>query len=150
MEEARKLEIAQRIRDLRERSPWGQAAIAEKLGLRLRSYQKLEKVGTERFERCEELASIHAQWTSRTEGWAHADADWIWDGKVRGATPDLLAELSPAGGNLTQLDRIEQTLAELRRDVSALVAERDAAAAEPDAEPRAPERPKRRRGGAQG
>lgn len=65
MEEQQRLEIAGRITQLRERSPWGQPQIAEKLGIGLRAYQKVEAVGTTHYERCEALAEIHKQWTSR-------------------------------------------------------------------------------------
>jgi transcriptional regulator with XRE-family HTH domain len=108
MEEAQRLEIAARITALRERSPWGQPQIAQKLGIGLRAYQKVERVGTTHFDRCEEIAAIHQEWTQRDPQWAHADAGWIWDGRARGDTPDLLGVLDqgPAG----QLDRIEAKL----------------------------------------
>ncbi len=62
MEEAQRLEIAERITELRERSPFTQPQVAAKLGIGLRAYQKLEDRGTTKFERCQELAAIHAEW----------------------------------------------------------------------------------------
>lgn len=121
MEEAQRLEIAHRITQLRERSPFTQPAVAAKLGIGLRAYQKLERVGTTKYERCEELAEIHAEWARDSADWGHVSADWIWDGRIpRGAAPDLLGELN---GERTQLDRIEALLLDLRDRVTELADE---------------------------
>jgi len=112
MEEQQRLEMAARITELRERSPYHQPDVARKLNIGLRAYQKLEARGTGRFERCEELAKIHKTWTARHPEWRHASADWIWDGKVRADTPDLMAALSRAE-EPSQLDRVEQKLDEV-------------------------------------
>jgi transcriptional regulator with XRE-family HTH domain len=106
VEEAQKLDIAKRIRLLRERSPLGQREIAERLGITLRAYQKVEARGTTKMERCEELAEIH-----------DVTAAWIWSGKKRLPAPDVLSDL---GDDSDQLDRIEDkldflTAAEVRR-----------------------------------
>lgn len=109
MEETQRLEIARRIKDLRVRSPYTQPKIAAELNIGLRGYQKLEEKGTTSFERCEEIARIHAGWTKRTPDWTFVDADWIWDGQRRDETPDLMGSL----GGGSQLNRIEQVLGEL-------------------------------------
>jgi transcriptional regulator with XRE-family HTH domain len=106
VEEAQKLEIAKRIRLLRERSPFGQREIADRLGIGLRAYQKVEAKGTTRMERCEELAEIH-----------NVTAAWIWSGKKKLPAPDVLSALED---DSDRLDKIEDKLdflteAEVRR-----------------------------------
>lgn len=102
MDEAHKLEIGARIKHLRERSPFKQQAVADRLGIGIRAYQNLERVGTVRYERCEELGEIF-----------EADPRWIWDGHERGmVTPD------PLGASV--LDRIEAKLDTLSERVAAL------------------------------
>lgn len=97
MEEAQKLEMAERIRELRERSPYTQPEVADKLGIGLRAYQKLEAKGTIRWERAEELAAIY-----------EVAPRWIWDGSGTGETPDVLSGLD---GSVTErLSRIEERL----------------------------------------
>lgn len=96
MEETQRLEIGHRIRQLREKSRWTQPDLAEKLGLSLRGYQKLEEKGTTKFERAEAVARIHG-----------VDAGWIWEGTDKGPTPDVLGALGARGGadQLTRLER---------------------------------------------
>lgn len=110
MEERQRLEIGERIRALRERSPFTQPDVADALGIKLRGYQKLEKDGTTKYERCEEIAAIHAEWTKRAEGWEHVSADWIWDGKERAETPDLMGQLTDAA-TTPQLAAIVESVA---------------------------------------
>lgn len=110
MQAQQKLEIADRIKDLRERSPYKQEAIANKLGLKLRSYQKLEAKGTEDFERCEALYEIHKEWASVDPEWAHMSAGWIWDGRDRRKGADLSDLLKAAEPN--DLSLVEQKLNE--------------------------------------
>lgn len=81
MEEQRRKEIGQRMKELRERSPYTQDDIAEMLGVKPRTYQRQEERGTTKFALVERLAEIHQTWTSRSDEWAFVDADWIWDGK---------------------------------------------------------------------
>ena len=107
MEEAQRLEIAERITELRERSPFTQPQVATKLGIGLRAYQKLEDRGTTKFDRCQELADIHAEWMATDPDYSALDATWIWNGRSRDAVPD------PFAGAPSQLDRIEQALADL-------------------------------------
>lgn len=92
MDAAQKLEIGERIKGLRERSPYTQPVMADKVGKTLRAYQQWEAKGTERWENIEAVADIHG-----------VSPHWIYDGKE---TPDLMGSLSDAG----QLDRIEALL----------------------------------------
>jgi transcriptional regulator with XRE-family HTH domain len=110
MDEAQRLQIAERIKDLRERSPYTQPNLAEKLGITLRAYQKMEANGTTKWERCEELGEIHG-----------VDPRWIWEGEERPATPDLMGRLS--SGPEAQLDRIERMLEVVLGALEELVAE---------------------------
>lgn len=115
MEAQHKLEIARRITDLRERSPYTQPEIAEKLGITLRAYQKVEQKGTESIERCEELFEIHRGWAAKDSEWRHISSGWIWDGKVReGDLFGGLSELEP-----TEVDEV----LELRAQVTKLLAD---------------------------
>lgn len=124
MDEAARLRMGQRITRLRERSPYTQPTVAEKLGVGLRAYQKLEARGTTKFERCEEIAKIHAKWAKRSKDFSHADAQWIWDGIVpletEGApatngTPDPFAEAESGGDDIAE---IRGELAALREDMT--------------------------------
>lgn len=102
MDEKQRLEIAERIRELRERSPLTQPQIAERLHLTLRGYQKLEQRGTTKYERAQELADIHG-----------VDPDWIWDGREKGPTPDPFAPREMVEFLATPVD-------ELRREIERL------------------------------
>lgn len=114
MEEAQRLEIAERITELRERSPFTQPQVAAKLGIGLRAYQKLEDRGTTKFERCQELAAIHAEWMATDPDYSGLDATWLWNGRRRDAVPD------PFARGPSQLDRIEQALADISERLDAL------------------------------
>lgn len=102
MDEAHRLQIAARIADLRERSPLTQPKIAERLGIGLRAYQKLEEKGTTKWERVEELAEIHG-----------VTPHYIWDGTEQGPTPDVLAELNGAGDLAALRESVDQLRGEL-------------------------------------
>lgn len=144
MEEAQRLAMAQRITKLRERSPFTQPDIAGKLGIGLRGYQKLEKVGTTKHERCEELAEIHHEWAKDSPDYGHVSADWIWDGRrpaderaADGQVPDLAQVLGHGDADelrqllvdaLDRLDAMQTTLdgeavanAEMRSQIAELV-----------------------------
>jgi transcriptional regulator with XRE-family HTH domain len=83
MEQAQRFEMGARIKALRERSPWTQPEVAEKLGLGLRGYQEIEVRGTTKWDHVRRLAEIH-----------DADAGWIWEGDpVSSDEPPLLAEI---------------------------------------------------------
>lgn len=89
-----------RIRELRERSPWKQHHMAEKIGVGLRMWQRIEQRGTTEWERVEQIAEIH-----------DVDPHWIWSGEEKPATPDLMRQLN--GSSSEQLDRIEGMLQRL-------------------------------------
>ena len=113
VEQARKLAIGARIKDARERSKWRQQAVADKLGIGLRAYQKLEKEGTSHFERCEELAEI-----LELEG---VTADYLWDGTPEQPASPLDALSAPtSAADLAdlrdQLDRLERAVGLLLAD----------------------------------
>lgn len=97
MEETQRLQIAQRVRELREQSPFSQQEMADKLGISLRAYQKLEHNGLQRWKRAEELGEIF-----------EVDPGWIWHGQ-KDPIPtedveDLLHQI------LGRLDEIESRL----------------------------------------
>lgn len=133
MEEKQRLEIAERIRVLRERSPFTQPDVADKLGIKLRSYQKLEKQGTTKYERCEELAAIHANWSSHAEGWEHVSADWIWDGRDLSSAESPLDVLSRKQGEAS-LSEVAAAVEQLRMEMAAMKVELLAAIATVQAE----------------
>ncbi len=118
MEEQQRLEIADRIKRLRQRSPFKQPQIAERLDIGLRAYQKLEKVGTTEYERCEELADIHHDWSQRDPEWAHVSAGWIWDGQERPGDLDLMSAL-PAKSPDDRLNAVMAAVEALRLEMVA-------------------------------
>jgi transcriptional regulator with XRE-family HTH domain len=119
MEERQRLEIGERIRLLRERSPFTQEDVAEVLGIKLRGYQKLEKEGTTKYERCAEVAAIHAEWSAHADGWQHVSADWIWDGVERQGAGDLIGSLKDAEPGLKEIgDQIASLRAELLSELA--------------------------------
>jgi transcriptional regulator with XRE-family HTH domain len=103
MEEAQRVQIAERIRELRERSPYTQPVVAEKLDLSLRGYQKLEERGTTKWERCEEIAELYG-----------VDPLWIWDGTEKEAAPDVMGQLSDPA-----VRELSDAVAALAKDLAA-------------------------------
>jgi len=96
MEEQQRVEIGQRIRELREASPYTNESIAEHVGVGVRAV---------------------ANWISGTTGITYANAKkvaelfevdirWLWDGVERPKDNDLMGALSGAD----QLSRIERKL----------------------------------------
>ena len=104
LEKERKLQIAERIRELRQNSPYTQEAIAERLGVTVRAYQKQEKTGGVSYENVEKLAGLHG-----------VETDWILRGD-KPATPDLLG----ANHDGSQLDRMEKQLNDVAEQLDAL------------------------------
>jgi DNA-binding XRE family transcriptional regulator len=97
MVEDQQREIAHRIRELRERSAYTQQDLADKLGLTVWAYQRLERRGTSRWRQVVELADAH-----------EIDPEWIWGGEVTDGhardSRDVLKEI------FERLDRIEERL----------------------------------------
>lgn len=106
MEERQRLEIADRIRELRERSPYTQPVMADKLGLTLRGYQKIEERGTTKWERCEAIAKI-----------LEVDPRWLWDGTEKGASPDPFATSQSAEADAVAA--LAGEVHEMRRELAA-------------------------------
>lgn len=80
LDEAAKAERAGRIRQLREESPYTQPALADKVGVTLRAYQRWEEGGGIEWEHLEKLAEIH-----------DVDVQWIHRGREQGPAPDPFA-----------------------------------------------------------
>ena len=114
MEEAARREMGARIRDLRERSPYKQAHMAEQLNVGLRMYQRIEQRGTTEWERVQQIAEIHG-----------VDPHWIWDGEEKPETPDLIAQMNGS----SQLDRIEAAIQRLEETQAVFLSHIEAAAA---------------------
>lgn len=134
METEERQQVAARIIELRERSPYTQPVMADKLGISLRGYQKLEENGTQSYERCKELVAIHRAWAHRDPHWQHLDAEWIYTGLGDPAdhgvndTPDLMLALSKASGGLPgalaeQMERLNGEISDLRDAVLHLTAD---------------------------
>lgn len=79
MDQQQKLAIGARIKDLRERSPYTQEALADRLGVSLRGYQRMEETGGIKYANVEKLAHVH-----------EVDVDYILRGTLEKApAPDL-------------------------------------------------------------
>lgn len=126
MDQTQRLEIASRIAQLRERSPFTQPQVADQLGLTLRGYQKIEAKGTASFERCEELAKIHSVWTGQSEDYPHVTASWIYNGEPT-ATPDLAEVL---GDPVPEADDVRELLTDALDRLEAIQSTLDAQNAE--------------------
>jgi hypothetical protein len=111
LDQQHRLEVAARIRQLRETSGpprLTQPKIADYIGLSLRGYQKAEKTGGIAWEKLEKLGELHG-----------VDPHWILDGEERGDTPDALAALNGKPPNepadlRVQLDRIETDVRDIK------------------------------------
>jgi transcriptional regulator with XRE-family HTH domain len=111
MEEQQRVEIGQRIRELRETSPHTNESIAEHVGVGVRSV---------------------ANWISGTTGITYANAKkvaelfevdvrWLWDGKERPDDTDFLGKLSAATPP-AELRAVLESLEELRKRQAAFEA----------------------------
>lgn len=106
LDEQQRIERAERIKQLREESPYTQAALAERIGVSPRAYQRWEEGGGIEWDHLERLAEIHG-----------VDVMWIHRGVGRGPTPDLLS----APVSRSELD---ERLEWIERALVALLAER--------------------------
>ncbi len=127
MDQAQRLEIAERITELRIRSPYKQPYMARKLGYEsVRGYQKLEQKGTTDFERCEEIAEIHSAWTEDSDDYAFMTASWIYSGKKRTVpTAEDFAKLNGHGetSEASDLDKALDLLEATQSDLDAQAGE---------------------------
>lgn len=80
LDELQRAQRAERIKQLREESPYTQEALSDKLGITVRAYQAWEEGGGIKWENLENLAEIHS-----------VDIQWIHRGQERGPTPDPFA-----------------------------------------------------------
>lgn len=102
MEQQQKLDIGERIRDLREASPHTNRSIAEHVGVSERAVGKwIEGKGIE-WDNLVAVADLFG-----------VDSNWLWSGRAlddRGPAPDPFAD-----PYAEQLDRIEEKLDEILR-----------------------------------
>ena len=101
MDELRRREIAERIKEARARAGLRQKEVAAALNLETRSYQKIEQVGITYYERAEELAEIFK-----------VSAEWLWSGEE--------SEVMTEGGAPAWAKRLENRLESLNYEVSEL------------------------------
>lgn len=94
---AQRIARGERIKQLREESPYTQPVLAEKVGVTLRAYQRWEEGGGIEWDHLEKLAEIYG-----------VDVQWIHRGEERGPAPDPFATDSA------------KVVEELRREVRAL------------------------------
>jgi transcriptional regulator with XRE-family HTH domain len=117
MDEQQRLEIGERLKDLRDNSPETNRSVGDAVGVSERTV---------------------AEWSAGRQGmtYEHAkkvaelfdvDIDWLWRGKGRGATPDLMGQLD--GGSVI-LNRVEQMCQEIGERLEALEAGQGAIVAE--------------------
>jgi transcriptional regulator with XRE-family HTH domain len=83
MKEAERRKMGERIRELRERSPYKQRDMARKLRISTRMYQKNEERGTSDWGRVQKIARIHK-----------VDPLWIWTGEDQPTPTNLDRRLS--------------------------------------------------------
>lgn len=83
MEKQHRLEIGQRIRELRENSAETNRSIAEAVGVGERSVAAWVAGGGIAYDNAKKVADLFG-----------VDVDYIWRGRSKGATPDLMGDLS--------------------------------------------------------
>jgi len=103
LEEQQRSERAGRIKKLREESPFTQEAVADRVGVKLRTYQKWEEGGGITWVHLESLASLH-----------DVEVQWIHRGEQRTSDPVELREL---------LDRVLDEQANLLAKLDAVLDE---------------------------
>lgn len=125
LSKTRRAEIGERVKALRERSPIKGPVLAEKLHVSYRQYQNYERPGPGDFDTCERIAKLHWRlWAKHDPEYGFVSPGWLWDGKDRRQTPDVLQAIS--GGNKPQLDQIEHKLDSLETKLDTLLRNWDA------------------------
>lgn len=107
MEQKQKAEIGQRIKELRKNSAETNRSIAEFVGVSERTVAGWiagEGISYANAEKVAELFGV--------------DVDWIWRGRSKGETPDLMGRLSEAPPD--RLEAIEQRLARIELILDAI------------------------------
>jgi transcriptional regulator with XRE-family HTH domain len=107
LDSERKRQIGDRLKELREGSPYTQEAIADRLGITVRAYQKQEATGGVSYDNIEKLAELHG-----------VEADWILKGDTE--TPDLLGGSDEA--IIQRIDDLAATVERLARSMAEFVA----------------------------
>lgn len=115
LDEQQQIERAARIKQLREESPYTQAALADLIGVTPRAYQRWEEGGGIEWDHLERLAEIH-----------DVEVMWIHRGSGRGPTPEMFrpdgaSELREAVAALeSKIDQVLGRVAQLGATVLAV------------------------------
>lgn len=108
MEKQQRLEIGQRIKELRENSAETNRSIAEHVGVGERSVAAWVAGGGIAWDNAKKVAELFG-----------VDVDYIWRGERRkGATPDVMTVLSAEDEVLKRLDRIEKAVLAMRTSLA--------------------------------
>lgn len=103
MDAQQRIEIGNRIRDLRNASPQTNRSIADYVGVKERAVANWIGGSTGiTYEHCKTVAQLF-----------NVDHNWLWSGEERGQAPDLMAGLS--ADDSERLKRVERKLDELLR-----------------------------------
>jgi len=106
LDEQQQLERAARIKQLREESPYTQAALADLVGVTPRAYQRWEEGGGIEWDHLEKLAEVHG-----------VDVMWIHRGTGRGPSPlETFSEPASTADLDERLEWIESALQALLSD----------------------------------
>lgn len=130
MDAQRKIEIGQRIKELREASPYPQPVIARAVGVSLRAYQKWEAGGGISYDNAERLANFHGvevDWilkgnttdAANLEGVSPADQPNILEQLLR----EVLSRLDELAGPQGRLAALEEQARRTQADLELLLAE---------------------------
>lgn len=108
MEVTQRIEIGERIRQLRNASPYTNRSIADYVGVGERAVAAWAGGETGMtWENAKKLAELF-----------EVDVHWLWSGRAKPDAPDLVAQLN--GSSADRLARMEQTLEELVAEVRRL------------------------------
>lgn len=113
VEQQQRVEIGERIKELRENSAETNRSIAEYVGVGERSVAAWIAGGGIAYDNAKKVAELFG-----------VDVDWIWRGRIRGATPDPFATASQAvGGELqAKLDELERDMRKVLKNQRQLLA----------------------------
>lgn len=132
MEQQQKIEIGQRIRELRENSAETNRSIADYCKVSVEAVRNWIAGKGISYDNGEKVAKLF-----------DVDFNWLWRGESKGETPDVLRSLS--GNSADELARLSDAVEELRVE---LAAARNELLAEIAQVRRAQEAPQKRRGNA--
>jgi transcriptional regulator with XRE-family HTH domain len=107
MEKQQRLEIGERIRELRENSAETNRSIADYVGVGERSVAAWIAGGGIAWDNAKKVAELFG-----------VDVDYVWRGTSKGATPDVIGALNGASELDARLDRMEQALLALRTSLA--------------------------------